>query len=86
MSKITIDGIKEIGYHSDRLEGDAGPERLLTVPEVCEILRITRNSLYSLTHRKRIPFIKMQRRLRFRRSAIERWLAEMEVCDVGTET
>lgn len=81
-----IDDLKEIGYHSNRLEGDAGPEKLLTVPEVCKILRITRNSLYSLTHRKRIPFIKMQRRLRFRRSAIENWLAEQEVHDDGTET
>lgn len=84
--EITIDDIEEIGYHSDRLEGEAAYERLLTVPEVCDWLRITRHKLCRLTHKNQIPVIRLHRRLRFRRSAIEQWIAEMEVRNDGTKT
>ena len=84
--EIAIDDIEEIGYHSDRLEGEAAYERLLTVPEVCDWLRINRSKLYRMTYKNQIPVIRLHRRLRFRRSAIEQWLAEMEVRNDGTKT
>ena len=84
--EITIDGVGEIGYDPNRLEGEAAYERLLTVPEVCNWLRIKRSKLYNLTHKNQIPVIRLHRRMRFRRSAIEQWLAEMEVRNDGTKT
>ena len=74
MSRITIDDIEEIGYHSTE-----GTDSLLTVPEVCELLKFKRSYLYSLTSRQEIPHVKIHGLLRFRLSAIEEWIAGQEV-------
>jgi len=52
---------------------------LLTLQEVCELLKVSKAYIYSLTHQKKIPHIKMMGRLRFRRSDIDDWLARQEV-------
>ena len=70
--QIAVDDIKEIGYHSS--EG----ADLLTLQEVCELLKVTKAYVYSLMHQKKIPHIKMQGHLRFRRSDIDDWLREQE--------
>jgi excisionase family DNA binding protein len=50
-------------------------EELLTPEDVCRLLKIKRSYLYDLTHRNRIPHLKLGRHLRFRRSDLEAWLA-----------
>ncbi len=72
MSKV--DNSAANSYHSIE-----GTDRLLTVPEVCELLKIKRSHLYSLTSRQVIPHVKIHGLLRFRLSAIEEWIAEQEV-------
>ena len=70
---IAVDDISEIGYHSSK-----GAD-LLTLQEVCGLLKVSKAYIYSLTHLKKIPHIKMSGLLRFRRSDIDDWLAEQEV-------
>lgn len=49
---------------------------LLTVDDVCAMLRITRSALYGLRYyRKGPPAIRIGRQLRFRRADVEAWLA-----------
>ena len=55
------------------------PDKLLTTQEVCELLKVSDNYIYGLTHLKKIPYIKMQGLLRFRRSDIDDWLRAQEV-------
>jgi len=74
---LNIDEKDKKGYHC--LEGD-----LLTLKEVCELLRVSKAYIYSMTHLKRIPFIKMQGHLRFRRSDIDDWLTGQEVRSADT--
>ena len=82
-----IDKPNEISYHNQHKPGtegedasvDAKPDKLLTVQEVCELLQVSRTYVYWLTHRKKIPYIKMQGHLRFRQSAIDEWLRSQEV-------
>ena len=71
----TIDNSVAAGYHSRVPEG----AKLLTIQEVCELLKVSKGYVYWLTHRRKIPFIKMQGHLRFRRSDIDSWLREQEV-------
>ena len=47
---------------------------LLTADELATLLKISRASLYNLTHQQRIPFLKIDRRLRFDPKAIQVWL------------
>jgi excisionase family DNA binding protein len=54
-------------------------DRLLTIQEVCELLRVKKTYVYWLTYQKKIPDIKMQGHLRFRQSAIDEWLDSQEV-------
>ncbi|MFC1715351.1 helix-turn-helix domain-containing protein [Candidatus Poribacteria bacterium] len=61
-------------------------EKLLTVQEICDLLKVPKSYVYWLTHSKRIPYLKINGHLRFRESAIAEWLESQEVCDVGIQT
>jgi len=54
-------------------------DKLLTVQEVCGLLKVKKTYIYWLTYQKKIPFIKMQGHLRFRKSAIDYWLQSQEI-------
>ena len=56
-------------------------DRLLTVQEISELLKVPKSYVYWLTHQKKIPYIKIQGHLRFRQSHIEGWLKAQEVSD-----
>ena len=60
-------------------------ERLLTVQEISELLKVPKSYVYWLTHQKKIPHLKIQGHLRFRRSHIEEWLRSQEVHDVSIQ-
>ena len=61
---------------------------LLTLEEVCKLLKVSKAYIYSLTHQKRIPHIKMMGHLRFRKCEMDDWLRdqEQEVCIGNTKT
>ena len=52
---------------------------LLTPDDVCDLLSISKKTLYGWTSRHEVPFIKLGRLLRFRREEIDLWLQESEV-------
>ena len=56
-------------------------DRLLTVQEISELLKVPKSYVYWLTHQKKIPHLKIQGHLRFRQSHIEEWLSSQEVGD-----
>ena len=82
ISESLIDGAGETYYH--RTEG----ANLLTLEEVCKLLKVSKAYIYSLTHQKRIPHIKMMGHLRFRKCEMDDWLRdqEQEVCIGNTKT
>lgn len=47
---------------------------LMTAKQLADFLNMPLSSIYSLTHQRGIPFIKINQRLRFRPSEIEDWL------------
>ena len=82
---MTIDKSTVENYHSG-IPGDGenvsmAKNRLLTIQETCEFLRVPKSYIYSLTCQKKIPHIKMQGHLRFRQSAINEWLKTQEIHD-----
>jgi excisionase family DNA binding protein len=56
----------------------SGAEELLDAPAVAAWLGVTVAWVYAGTRAGRIPHIALGRYYRYRRSAIEKWLAEME--------
>ena len=59
-----------------RLPGFEDLPLLLNADELASLLRVTRKSIYVMVERGEIPGVtKLGRRLRFRRDAIEAWLA-----------
>jgi excisionase family DNA binding protein len=52
--------------------------RLLTAPEVGELLALPVDHVYALARKGQIPHLRFGRTLRFRREAIENWLGEEE--------
>ena len=74
-----IDNIDRASYHIREGEKESAPDRLLTVQDICELLKVPRTYVYWLTHQKKIPYIKMQGHLRFRRSHIDQWLESQDV-------
>ena len=68
-----------ISIQSDAMaHGGASEERLLSADEVAELIGMTTNYVYELSRRGRIPTITFGRRRRYRRSAVIRWLKEIE--------
>jgi len=54
-----------------------GQDRLLTVPEVCDLLGLSRNTVYGWRDQATSPpFVRIGRNLRYRRSDLTRWLDE----------
>ena len=50
------------------------PDRLLTIEEVAEFLNTTERHVRRLVNERRIPFLKICRKLRFHKAALWRWL------------
>lgn len=51
-------------------------DRLLTADEVAAFLGYAVQTIYNKVSRDEIPYIKLGRALRFRRSEIERWIID----------
>ena len=56
----------------------AASEDLLTADEVAALLRMTPAWVYAETRGNRIPHMRLGRYFRYRRSAIEAWIREIE--------
>ena len=54
----------------------ANEGEILTVKEVCDLLRIHRSTIYRLVRQGRIPTFKIGREWKFRKDLIVRWIAE----------
>jgi excisionase family DNA binding protein len=77
--KDDIEILGKTGYHVTEVERKPATEKLLTVQEICELLKVPKTYIYWLTHKRQIPFIKMMGHLRFRQSEIDAWLESKEV-------
>jgi len=53
-------------------------ERLLTVEETADLLRVKRATLYTWVARRQIPFQKVGKALRFAPDALAAWLRAQE--------
>lgn len=53
-------------------------EPLLTAGEVASIMRVSTAWVYAETRRNALPHVRLGRYVRFRRSAIERWLDDVQ--------
>jgi hypothetical protein len=63
----------------------AGPDDLLTVTDLAQLLRCKRSSIFNLTRRRGrarydnpVPVLRLPCGLRFRRASILEWLGSME--------
>lgn len=53
-------------------------EKILNFEEVSNFLKIPKSTLYKLCQRKKIPYFKIGKQLRFRYSSLNQWLSEKE--------
>lgn len=69
------------GPEVDAEELDQGmddPFELLTAGEVATWLRVTKGWVYRETRANHIPYVPLGRFVRYRRSAVKEWVAEIE--------
>jgi excisionase family DNA binding protein len=64
--------------HANRTAPDVEGRRLLTADQVAALLQVTRSWVYAETRAGRIPHVRLGRYVRFRGSAIARWVEELE--------
>jgi excisionase family DNA binding protein len=68
--------------HNDQMAVDALPHprdddfQLLTATEAAELIRLPRSSLYELARNRRIPFVRIGRRIFFVRTALVQWVID----------
>jgi len=51
---------------------------LLTVRDVQEVIQLGRTKIYELMRDGQLPYLRIGRSVRFRREALEMWLAQLE--------
>jgi len=56
---------------------------LLTINGVADFLQVKKSTIYQLTSKRQIPFIKIGSQLRFDLSTIELWIDEKRVASIG---
>ncbi|MEW5765744.1 MAG: excisionase family DNA-binding protein [Acidobacteriota bacterium] len=54
-------------------------DEFLRVEEAGKLLKLTRGAVYTAVARRQLPFVRLGRRIRFRRSDLERHLAQTAV-------
>ena len=62
----------------DVVERPNEDEPLLTADEVASLMRVTTAWVYAESRRNALPHVRLGRYVRYRRSAIERWLDESQ--------
>lgn len=62
------------GVRSD----ESRPDELLTAEEVATLLQVTPAWVYAETRRKRIPHLRLGRYVRYRKSALQHWMDDVE--------
>jgi excisionase family DNA binding protein len=71
--------------HDKKLVPREAPSRVLTVPELCDYLRISRSTLYRLIGAGKLPWFKMGSDYRFNRETIDRWRQLQESANDSAE-
>jgi len=71
--------MKEKGNLEDKIKRQYEENRLLTVTEVAEVLRICRFSVYKLVKRKELSAIKVLNKLRFDITSVEQYLEKQRI-------
>ncbi len=66
-------GVNKIPNHNAQIDP------LLTIDDVCALLKLEPQTIYQLTYRGRIPHFKIANRLRFRLSEIVEWIEKHKV-------
>jgi len=56
----------------------ASPREVMDIAHAADYLGISEDTLYKYAQAKRIPAFKLGNRWRFRKSAIDKWMAEQE--------
>lgn len=54
-------------------ESNNDPNKLVTLAEAADFLQLKKSTIYGMTHRKEIPFLKYGSRLRFKLSDLSEW-------------
>jgi len=52
------------------------PEKLMTLEEVAEYLRLSVHTIYKMAQKGKIPALKAGKKWRFRKEDIDRWLTQ----------
>lgn len=74
--QLTIDDV--LADERTSTETQSERDELMTAEELAERLRMTRAWVYTETRLGRIPHLRLGRYFRYRRCAIEAWIAELE--------
>ncbi len=72
---------READAELDQALGD--PFEMLTAGEVATWLRVTKDWVYTQTRAGHIPHVSLGRYVRYRRSAVAEWVAQIERCTAG---
>jgi excisionase family DNA binding protein len=81
MSTQQMNGHEMTAEGLDEELGD--PFELLTAGEVATLLQVTKAWVYAQTRARKIPHVSLGRYVRYRRSAVLRWLEEIEQESMG---
>lgn len=69
LQELIRDAVKEVSQNTTEQKNE-----IFTIEEAADYLQIPKNTLYQFTHRRKIPFHKIGRSLRFKKSDLNDWI------------
>ena len=63
------------------MQTEALKDEFLTTEELATLLKIPKLTVYKWVSQRKIPYVKVGKHLRFKRSEIEEWLKERRVSE-----
>lgn len=77
LSKIVKEAVAEAVSNSYKFKEEVPPSKaFLNLQEASKFLNLAPQTLYGLTSRKAIPFLKKGKKLLFAKDALEKWMLE----------
>jgi len=58
-------------------------DRILTIPEVAEYLKVSKAKVYLMVQRREIPYIRLERNVRIWESDLIKWLEKQTIKQVA---
>lgn len=74
LRELFRDAVRELLDENAAKVTNAPQDEILNIDQACQLLNLAKQTVYSLTSQRKLPFFKRSKKLYFRRSELMQWI------------